>query len=214
MNDSKVYKNKLELIDNLIESKDVVLDVGFWGQGIKINNDNWVHNLILKKAEVVYGLDIDFDENKLLDSNLYKKGNAENFDFNIKFDVIFAGDLIEHLSNPGLFLESCTRNLKSNGRLIITTPNCFNLFNLAEKITKPEPTVNEDHICYFNFKTILHLLEKNDFIIRETSYLYSLGSNFKESWKKKFLNLIYYLFSMISVKFIETLVVVAQKNKK
>jgi len=214
MSKVKVYKNKLELVGDLIKNDDVALDVGFWGQGIKIDNENWVHNLILKRAKTVYGLDTEFDENRLRDPVFYKKGNAENFDFNVKFDIIFAGDLIEHLSNPGLFLESCARNLKDDGRLIITTPNCFSLFSLVEKITKFEPTVNKDHVCYFNFKTATRLLEKNNFIISEMSFLYGLEINFKESWKKKILNIIYYLLSLISVKFIETLVVVAQKNKK
>lgn len=214
MSRAKVYKNKLELVNDLIKNDDVVLDVGFWGQGIKIDNENWVHNLILKQTKIVYGLDVDFDEHKLRDPVFYKKGDAEDFDFNIKFDIIFAGDLIEHLSNPGLFLESCDRNLKDDGRLIITTPNCFSLFSLAEKITKFEPTVNKDHVCYFNFKTASQLLKKNNFTIAEMSFLYSLEINFKESWKKKFLNLTYCLLSSVNPKFIETLVIVAQKNKK
>lgn len=209
-----IYKNKKELIENLIKKDDCVLDVGFWGQGVKINDYNWVHQILLKHAQSVYGLDIDFDLeriSKINNINNYQKGSAEEFDFKTKFDVIFAGDLIEHLSNPGLFLKFCAKNLKEGGRLVITTPNCFNLFNLTEKISKTEPTVNHDHTCYFNYKTLKRLLEKNSWKMTEMHYLYSLGIDYKESYKKKFLNVIYCILSKITPKFLETLVVVAKK---
>ncbi len=206
---SKFYKNKEELIGKLINKDDVVLDVGFWGQGISINDENWVHRLLQKATRHVYGLDLDFDGTRLNSVEKYKKGSAEDFDFGLKFDVIFAGDLIEHLSNPGLFLQSCRRNLKPDGVLIITTPSCFNLFNLSEKLSKREPTVNHDHTCYFNSKTLSKLLEKNQFGIEGISYLYSPGTKFKESYKKKFLNVVYYLLSKYTDKFLETLVIVA-----
>ena len=135
-----------------------------------------------------------------------------HFDFENKFDVILAADVIEHLSNPGMFLRSCARNLKPDGRLIITTPNCFNLFNIAEKFSKDEPTVNKDHTCYFNYKTLKYLLEKNDFTAEGPSFLYSLDIDFKESIKKKILNFIYYIFSKFTPKFIETVVVCAKKS--
>lgn len=206
----KIYKNKAELIKNLIKNDDIVLDVGFWGQGIKISDKNWVHNLILKQAKTVYGLDVDFDPTKLKNAENYQKGNAENFEFSQKFDVIFAADLIEHLSNPGLFLESCKKNLKENGRLILTTPNCFNLFNIAEKISKLEPTVNKDHTFYLNIKTISQLLVKNNWEPKDVAFLYSLDIQFQESLKKRFLNIIYFILSKFTPKFIETLVVVVE----
>lgn len=205
----KVYKNKKELIQSLIKPENVVLDVGFWGQGMTISSPNWVHRILLSRAAKVYGLDIDFDLDKISPPEYYKKGNAENFDFEVKFDVIFAADLIEHLSNPGMFFQACARNLKPGGRLIITTPNCFNLFNIAEKFSKSEPTVNSDHVCYFNNKTIKRLLEKNNWQMREIHYLYSLDKNFKESVKKKILNIIYFVLSKFTTKYLETLVVVA-----
>jgi len=208
-----IYKDKKELIKSFIKKTDMVLDVGFWGQGVTILDENWVHNLLKKNSQEVYGLDIDFDLEKLDGKEKYLKGSAENFVFPVKFDVIFAGDIIEHLSNPGLFLESCAKNLKDEGSLIITTPSCFNFFNLVEKITKKEPTVNKDHTCYFNYKTLKSLLDKNSWKMTEKVFLYALNVSTKESYKKKFLNFIYFLLSKFTNKFIETLVVVAKKER-
>lgn len=43
------------------------------------------------------------------------------------FDLVFAGEVIEHLSNPDVFLEETRRVLKNDGILVLTTPNlsCF-----------------------------------------------------------------------------------------
>jgi len=209
---SKLYKNKKELINDLIKEDQIVLDVGFWGQGISVDDNNWVHKLLKNKAKVVYGLDLYFDLERLDNKENYKLASAEDFDFENKFDVIFAGDIIEHLSNPGLFLDSCARNLKPDGRLIITTPNCFGFFNLTEKISKSEPTVNKDHTCYFNQKTLSVLLSKNNWQTKEVCWLYSLGSKYKQSLKKKFLNIIYSFVNKFTTKFSVGLVIIAQKE--
>lgn len=209
----KFYKNKVDYIKDVIHIKDTVLDIGFWGQGVKMDDENWPHGVIKKITSKVYGLDLEFDEDKF-DSNFYKKGNAEDFDFDEKFDVIFAGDLIERLPNPGLFLESCKRNLKKGGRLLITTPNCFNLFNFSSKITRREPVSNRDHTCYFNITTLEQLVNKCQLKVSGYSFLYDLGVKFKPSIKKRILDILYRFLSLFTNKYMETLVVevVYKKN--
>jgi 2-polyprenyl-3-methyl-5-hydroxy-6-metoxy-1,4-benzoquinol methylase len=209
----KIFKNKREMIDGLINEGDCVLDVGFWGQGVNASSQDWVHKMIIEKADKVHGIDLDYDDNNLPQGGeFYVKSSAENFFFKEQFDVVFAGDLMEHLSNPGLFLECAKKNLKIDGRLVITTPNCFNFFNLTEKISKYEPTINCDHTMYFNIKTIKKLFHKNGFEIVSIAFLYKLDSAYSESVKKKFLNIIYYLLSKITDKFIENIVIVAKKQ--
>lgn len=205
------YKNKKELIASTISTQDIVLDVGFFGQGVDSAKPNWVHRLLKQQAKDVYGLDLAFDT-ALFPNDHYLKASAEQFSFDQKFNVIFAGDIIEHLSNPGLFLDSCAKHLLDDGRLLITTPNCFNLFNLAEKISKGEPTVNKDHTCYFNSKTLKQLLEKNGWEVIQTDFLYSLEVEFKESLKKKILNMMYKIVSLATPRFLETIVVTAKKK--
>lgn len=207
-----VFKNKKQLIASLIKKSDAVLDVGFFGQGLKSSESNSPHQLIKSAAADVYGLDLNLTDEFLVANSggHYFKYNAENFKFEVKFDVIFAGDLLEHLSNPGLFLDACRQNLIDGGRLVITTPNCFNLFNLAEKLSKYEPTVNKDHACYFNYKTLNQLFLKNNFKIADWGYVYSLDYDCRESLKKKFLNVIYRGLSFFTDKFMETLFIVAQ----
>lgn len=203
--------NKIELLDKVISKDDVILDVGFWGQGITIDSPRWPHKLLTDRASEVYGIDIKFEEEKIPESSRYryKKAAAEDFSFDVKFDVIFAGDLIEHLVNPGLFLENAKKNLKPGGRLILTTPNTFNLFVIAGKLTRPEPVINPDHTFYFNRRTISTLLDKCGWDVSEFGFMYTLDYDIKESYKKKLLNIVYKILSKFTPKFYETLIVIS-----
>jgi 2-polyprenyl-3-methyl-5-hydroxy-6-metoxy-1,4-benzoquinol methylase len=208
-----IYSTKEELIKARVRATDKVLDVGFWGQGTSADNPKWIHSLLKKQASegVVYGLDIDFPESQFSAPH-YIKASAESFVLPEKVHIIFAGDIIEHLSNPGLFLQSCVDNLLPGGQVVITTPNAFNLFNLAEKITKDEPTVNKEHTCYYNKKTLGELVSRYPFEVSEVSYVYRLFTTHKESVKKKVLNVLYSLSTKFSEKFMETLVFVITKK--
>jgi ubiquinone/menaquinone biosynthesis C-methylase UbiE len=44
-------------------------------------------------------------------------------------DVVHAGELIEHLYSPDVFLRECRRVLRPNGWLIVTTPNLCAWYN-------------------------------------------------------------------------------------
>ena len=46
-----------------------------------------------------------------------------------QFDIAYAGELIEHLYNPDIFLTEMHRIIKKNGHLIISTPNLHAWFN-------------------------------------------------------------------------------------
>jgi 2-polyprenyl-3-methyl-5-hydroxy-6-metoxy-1,4-benzoquinol methylase len=207
-----IYNSKKELLEKNITNDDVVLDVGFWGQGVDPKNLNWPHNVIKRLAKEVYGLDLVVDEEFLKDVKHYKQEAAETAQFDVSFDKIFAGDLIEHLVNPGLFLDGCKKMLKDDGKLILTTPNTFNLFNLTEKLTKYDPTTNPDHTFYFNPKVIKVLLQKCGWKVERIDYLYKLDMLHKESVKKRILNFIYFLLSKFTDKYMETMVITATKS--
>jgi 2-polyprenyl-3-methyl-5-hydroxy-6-metoxy-1,4-benzoquinol methylase len=204
-----VYKNKTALIEKWSNPKHTVLDIGYWGQGKSLDENNAPHRLLTKHNATVYGID-PMAEN--LDA-LHSRQSADNFSFPLKFDSIWAMDLIEHLSNQGLFLDNVRNYLKPDGVFIITTPNCFTLFNLTEKITKYEPTTNKEHTCYYNHRVLRQLLERHGFEIIEKSYVYSLEYTHKESLRKKFLNIIYKFLSLFTDKYIETLAVIARVKK-
>lgn len=56
------------------------------------------------------------------------KGDAQNFDVS-GYDLVFAGEILEHLYNPDGLIGSALLALNPNGHLIITTPNLACIYN-------------------------------------------------------------------------------------
>lgn len=90
------------------------------------------------------------------------RGDVETHDFGERFEVIVAGDVIEHLSNPGLFLDNCRRHLTRDGLLVITTPNA----KWPTVFLRPNPT----HTLWHDRHTLSHLLDRHGFTVRRFRY--------------------------------------------
>ncbi len=118
-----------------------VLQIGVLGDYKRYLSVNWKDwdfaNIICKVSKECVGIDIDRKGINLIRQHGFKNifyGNAENFSFPKKFDVIYAGSLIEHLSNIGLFLENCYQHLNDDGYLILSTNNPYSFNALLRGI--------------------------------------------------------------------------------
>ncbi len=158
----------------------IVLDVGCYAEiGELINNENkprWIHGFLKKYAKEVIGIDITKDKIDILKKQGYDVycQSAETFKFNKKFDVIFAGDVIEHLSNPGLFLDSSWKHLKKNGLLIITTPNVFALnYKIGGliRLLNNDLKVHPEHTLWFSPTVIKSLLNRHHFTMEKIKFV-------------------------------------------
>ncbi len=87
------------------------------------------------------------------------------------FDLIIAGEIIEHIYDTDHFLDEIYRLLKPSGSLIISTPNIaslgrrFLLLSGMDPIIETSPNERESsgHIRYFTFASLRRLLEKHGF---------------------------------------------------
>lgn len=102
-------------------------------------------------------------------------GNAESFNLNSQFDTIVAGELIEHVSNPGLFLEECRRHLKPGGRVVLSTPNAFSPMYFLMYLKDFAEAFNTDHSCWFCPQTIRQIADRYRFAIREMRFVDDLA---------------------------------------
>lgn len=120
------------------------------------------------KGNDVLGLDIDDEALAIAERELGIK--TKQVDLNGEwdvpenaFDVVVAGEVIEHLYFPELVLEKITAALKDDGVLLGSVPNAFSLQNrvrllLGKKGSTPlhDPT----HINHFSHTELKELLEK------------------------------------------------------
>jgi len=152
---NKMIREKIILY--YARNKDV-LDIGSTGQTSEYD----LFGEIKGVAHSITGIDTEI-LNELVHPNIFE-GNMENYDFGRQFDVIVAGDIIEHVHNQGLFLDNIYKHLKDRGVLIITTPNAKWFTVMARP--------NLTHTAWHDRYTLEYILKKHDFRIMQFRYYY------------------------------------------
>jgi 2-polyprenyl-3-methyl-5-hydroxy-6-metoxy-1,4-benzoquinol methylase len=160
-----------DLLGPLIKGRRL-LDIGTIGHEFEARQEIGTFYLseFVKKAGYVKGIDILEEDVARARAAGFEVvvGDAESFVDAEPYDVVFAGELIEHLSNPGLFLRCSIRNLKKDGVLVITTPNAFSMSRLLKCVfgLTNEPPVNPEHTCYYTPQTLRQLSDREGFEIK------------------------------------------------
>jgi SAM-dependent methyltransferase len=88
--------------------------------------------------------------------NVQKK-SATSFHFREKFDYIISVDMLEHVRDDEKVIEQCRDNLKSGGKLILTTVTNQKLFGPID--------VEAGHFRRYDPDSLIKLIEKNRFTI-------------------------------------------------
>lgn len=84
-----------------------------------------------------------------------------------QFDVIVAGDLIEHLFNIGQFLSVIEAHMHEKSICIITTPNPFNIEQVLLAIFDNEIAVNQQHTCWLDPRVMYELVSRSSLEIAD-----------------------------------------------
>jgi ubiquinone/menaquinone biosynthesis C-methylase UbiE len=154
-----------------------------------LDNDMLLHFEIAKVAREVYGFDFDQKGIDVLEEsgvkNLYRADleKLEEVELDETFDVIIAGEMIEHLSNPGLFLRGIQRFMNRETSLVITTINAYSamrfmIYGLRGHGGALEP-VHPDHVAYYSYKTLSLAVERENLRVKEFLF-YDLGTEHRK----------------------------------
>lgn len=120
-------KTSLKLISNIPIKNAKFLDAGCGNGNFLLEVKRLRSDLIVEGADFSH-LEIKEARKMGLKAKQMNFENGLNFK-NKEFNIVYAGELIEHLYNPDLFLSEANRILKDKGVLIITTPNLCAWFN-------------------------------------------------------------------------------------
>ena len=146
-----------------------VLDVGCVSG---LSRPDWIHAGLARLAESIVGVDIDVvavEEARAKGFDV-RIADAESLDIEGRWEVIHAGELIEHLDNPRAFLDTVRHHLTGDGLLLITTPNAFAVSNFVYRFGGT-PRVNGDHVAWYCEDTLRQLLERNRYEVVDITYL-------------------------------------------
>ena len=91
------------------------------------------------------------------------------------FDVVLCGDLIEHLREPGVFLERVRPAIRTGGRVVLSTPNVANwsvrMSLLAGRWRYTDRGIlDRTHAHLFTRTTLVETLESAGYCIQELDY--------------------------------------------
>lgn len=186
----------LELMSNYIAPPKTLLDIGCsYGYFMEVAKE---------RGYDVYGVDIQ----KVMVEKVREKGltaywgGINELKEDLKFDIITAWNVIEHLNDPKEFLFSVRRHLNQNGFLFIETPNNESLAKALSivyfRLTKPDKRHLKDalhrpyggHSFDFSPKNIGVLLNKTGFhVLKIQNSSTSLGFHVKFALASKASNL-------------------------
>lgn len=159
------------ILNNIPDDNLKVLDIGCWDGSYAIRYK--------KKTNKVYGIESSSTSAKRAEEKgiVVEQGDFMTGDYfkDIKFDVIVAGEIIEHVFDTDLFIQKIHKMLKPEGRLILTTPNIASLPRRILLFLGKNPVIENrligepaGHIRYFTFDGVYEILKDNGFSVIES----------------------------------------------
>jgi 2-polyprenyl-3-methyl-5-hydroxy-6-metoxy-1,4-benzoquinol methylase len=148
-----------------------ILDVGCTNHVPAIDSPRWLHGQLHRTfpGGRIVGVDLDAENVRTLHAAGFSDTlvmDAEELDLDERFDTIVAGELLEHLSNPGRFLGAARAHLTPGGRLVLSTPYVFALQYALKALTMyPNTSPNPQHTCWFCPQTLAELAGRHGFSV-------------------------------------------------
>ena len=186
MTESLQLVQRLDFIKRISKGKSVLhLGCTNWPYTLEaIEAGTLLHKDLAEVSRELYGFDFDQEGIDVLASkgfdNLYRADLQKLSDVQLdkKFDVIIAGEMIEHLNNPGEFLAGIKRFMNRDTQLVITTINAYSgmrffVYGLRGHKGTLEP-VHPDHVAYYSYSTLKLLVERHGFEVAKFVF-YDLG---------------------------------------
>lgn len=148
-----------------------VLDLGCFDETAQLKRDTayWLHGAIAGVASEVVGVDsspaVPADgvetgpRSRILRGDVMRLGDALPSD--VDFDVVIAGELLEHVPDAPAFLSMMRREFTGK-ELIISTPNATSLSNVLLGAFGRESN-HPDHTQIYSYKTLNTLCQRAGF---------------------------------------------------
>jgi 2-polyprenyl-3-methyl-5-hydroxy-6-metoxy-1,4-benzoquinol methylase len=207
---SRTIRDRFEIIEPYVRAPKVVMDLGCVDSR-KARHDaqarfeykaNLLHKRIAEANREVLGVDIDPEGAEVLNKQGYRVvvADVETMDLGLgKFDTIVAGEIIEHLENPGLFLRNMHRHLKSGGVIIVSTPNPFYAGSSWKIWRYGKPAVHEEHMGWQDPTTLNQLFRRTGFETIEGYWVQPFPALAK-TWKRLIRPYFSHTFMMVGRK--------------
>ena len=161
--------NRTAFLSDLVRGKRVA-HIGFVDRGYREAQDarqTWLHAHLNKTAASIAGIDLDEAGVERARREGFQAHAADCRDPDAlralgleEFDLVLAGEVIEHIDEPGAFLEGLHALAAPEGRLCVTTPNAYSAVNALAALVGVE-VIHPDHIALYSWRTLTELLRRH-----------------------------------------------------
>lgn len=190
---TETIRDRLSVIERYARPPRRVLDVGCVdarperaGAAERIQRKpNLLHKRLKALNPDLLGVDFDAEGVAVLNAMGFQvaHADAETVQLGRRFDTIVAGEIIEHLPNPGRFLRNMRGHLEDDGVIIISTPNPFYSAQVWKIWRYGRPSVNEGHMSWQDPITLHQLLRASGLEPVEGYWIQPPGKLLK-TWKR------------------------------
>ncbi|MBF0214163.1 MAG: methyltransferase domain-containing protein [Magnetococcales bacterium] len=129
-----------------------VLDIGVVSHSANtFDLESWRHGKIARSAAYCLGIDILEPLVNELQSRGFHVRCADatsDQDLGERFELVFIGDVVEHVERPAALLAFAGRHLTPDGSILMATPNPFSRKFVRQLVREGVMVVNLDHISW------------------------------------------------------------------
>jgi SAM-dependent methyltransferase len=176
-----------------------VIHIGFTDAGFRTmqdRTDRWLHAHLDRSAKELIGIDVDepgVQEARSQGWEAYAVDCTDRAAVEAlalePAEVVIAGEVIEHVPNPGALLDAIHPLVAPGGRLVVTTPNAAGWLNPMASLGGYEVN-HPDHLVMFTCTTLTSLLGREGWELVETrSYCPSVKGLTGGGWRMRVLAL-------------------------
>ena len=178
---SKIYRHRKDFLWQYIKNNYKVLDIGNLGFLKNRVHGNSFYKETVSKFEKVKFFGIDIESIGIAESefpNQIQHNVNEGIPFkNDFFDLVYMGQVLEHLENVNFVLKDINRALKPNGILVIDVPNPYSIDRILKYLIKRiEDLGEESHLVFYTPGSLTRILKLNSFKVNEIATDWNLIS--------------------------------------
>lgn len=190
----RAIRDRMEIISPLVRGRRT-LDLGVVDR--RTDRQRTADRLLEKSSSLLFrricavnpgamGIDIDEEGIGILQQQGLNAKTADvmTMDLGQQYDVIVAGELIEHLANPGQFLRNVRKHLTPDGTLVITTPNPFSCRQAWKIWRYGSPRIHEEHVCWFDPITLGRLCRQSQLEPYAGYWIRPEGGSVLKTWPR------------------------------
>ena len=154
------YKKKSDWLDQYIKGKKVLYLGCVDDDPENIRKSITLHKIFQSRAKSILGVYYSKDVVNELIALGYDSvcAHVETMALDDKFEIVVSADVIEHVSNCGLFIKKVYDHLLPEGAFLVSTPNPLGLVRILEMLVYGKTKTNLEHTCWFTRQVLDQLV--------------------------------------------------------